>query len=140
MLCLVLSAVFAAWSWMRPYEWNADPEARCRVAGAQVRQDLSFYWLDLHLKVTPGQSHDLAKPVRLVTASGREHEPADTTLGGDKGLQTTTDLWFKFWLEPGDFSGPLKLRINDGTLVVRSKSGPPSLGASKREYFPTHRW
>jgi hypothetical protein len=66
-------------------------------------------------------------------------EPADTTLGGEAG-GGTTDLWFKFWLEAADLEGPLKLRINDGWLVLRSGSGIPRLGASNREYFTTSRW
>jgi len=37
-------------------------------------------------------------------------------------------------------NGPLKLRINDGALVIKSDSGPPDLGASKLEYFVTNRW
>ena len=79
------------------------------------------------------------KPVRLITAAGRELQPADTTLGGSKD-GGTTDLWFKFWLETRDLDGPLKLQVNDGTLVLRSGTGVPRLGASNREYFTTSRW
>lgn len=136
---LLVAEGFAAWSWLRPYAWGVDPAARCKVAGAQVRKDASFYWLDVHLKVTPGQTHDLMKPVRLVTSAGREMEPADTTLGGKTGGETT-DLWFKFWLESADLDGPLKLRINDGSLVIRSGSRIPRLGNSNLEYFTTSRW
>jgi hypothetical protein len=136
---LLVSAGFAAWSWLRPYAWSVDPAARCKVVGCQVKQDGSYFWLDAHLKVTPGQAHDLMKPVRLITAAGRELEPADTTLGGETG-GGTTDLWFKFWLESADLDGPLKLRINDGSLVLRSGSGIPRLGTSHLEYFTTSRW
>ena len=139
MVALLCSAAFAAWTWFRPYAWKADPAAGSRIETAQVRSDSGFFWLDLHLKVNEGSSHDLMKPVRLVTGAGRKLEPADTTLGGgpEKG---TTDLWFKFWLEPSDFGGPMKLQINDGHLDVRSGTGVPSLGASKREVFPTQNW
>jgi hypothetical protein len=116
-----------------------DPAARCKAVGVQVKKDTSFFWLDAHLEVTPGQTHDLSKPVRLVTAAGRELEPADTTFGGETG-GTTTDLWFKFWLEPADFNGPLELRINDGSLVIRSGSGIPRLGSSDLEYFTSSGW
>jgi hypothetical protein len=138
-LALVASTVFAGWTWMRPYAWRVDPAARAKMVGAQVRKDASFYWLDIHLKVSRGQEHDLMKPVRLATAAGRELEPADTTLGGKTG-EGTTDLWFKFWLETADLEGPLTLRINDGTLVIRSGSGVPRLGRSNAEYFTTSRW
>lgn len=136
---LGISTLFAAWSWLRPYAWQADPAARCKVVGAQVKKDQSFFWLDVHLKILPGESHDLMKPVRLFTSDGQELEPADTTLGGTAGTGTT-ELWFKFWLKPADLAGPLKLRINDGSLVIKSNSGIPALGSSGSEYFTTHRW
>lgn len=136
---LVVTAFFAAWTWLKPYAWKPDPASRCEVVGSQVRQDFQNYWVDIHLKLNPGETHDLMKPVRLITSGGREHEPADTTLGAKTG-QETTDLWFKFWLETADLEGPLKLRINDGELIIRSGDGRPSLGATKAEYFTTHRW
>jgi hypothetical protein len=114
---------------------------RRRGAGwppAQGDPDQSFYWLEVHLKMQPGESHDLMKPVSLVTAAGREIEPADTTLGGDK-RQGTTDLWFKFWLEPADIEQPLKLRINDGTLVIKSNRAPAAR-VPRTRIFNSPRW
>lgn len=136
---LMVSLGFAVWSWFRPYAWNVDPTARCEVVGARVKRDHAFFWMDLHLKVSRGETHDLMKPVRLLTSAGKELEPADTTLGGspDGG---TTDLWFKYWLEKSDLEGPLSLRINDGSLVIKSNPGIPALGSSDAEYFTTHRW
>ena len=139
MVLLGITTAFAAWTWLRPYAWQADPAARCKVVAAQVKKDQSFFWLDVHLKMLPGESHDLMKPVRLVTSQGRELEPADTTLAGADG-KGTTELWFKFWLESADLEGPLKLRINDGSLVIKSSSGMPGLGSSGSEFFATHRW
>lgn len=95
--------------------------------------------MDVHLKMNAGHEHDLMKPVRLRTASGRDLEPADTTLAGTSD-QTTTDLWFKFWLESSDMSGPLILEINGGSLVIKENSGIPALGSSKREYFVSNHW
>ena len=139
-VALLVCSAFATWTWFRPYEWGPDPAAACKMERAQLRKDHAFFWVDLHLKVAKDRTHDLMKPVRLhASSSGRKLEPADTTLGGDPG-KGTTDLWFKFWLEPKDLEGPLELRINDGTLLVKSNTGIPSLGASNLEYFPTHRW
>ena len=139
MVSLLFSAVFAGWVWLRPYEWRADPAAKFKIATAMVKEDHGYYWLHLHLKAIPGENHDLMKPVRLITAIGRELEPADTTLGGT-GETGTTAIWFKFWLEPADIGGPLKLRINDGTLTVKSTQSVPSLGPTRDECFATHRW
>jgi hypothetical protein len=138
-VALILSAGFAAWSWFRPYAWNSDPAARSRVVGCLVKRDRANFWMDVHARVSEGETHDLMKPVRLVTATGREIQPAETTLGGDDE-GGTTDLWFKFWLEPGEIDGPLTLRLNDGALVIKSSSGEPDLGPSGAEYFVTHRW
>ncbi len=137
---LVLSAVFAGWSWFRPYEWGADSAAGCRVSLVQVRKDKSFYWVEMHLKLLEGEGYDLMKPARLICAGGRELEPADTTLGGDREQGVTTDLWFRFWLEGEEIEGPLRLRINEGELVVKGNEGVPRLGASGSEVFVTNRW
>ena len=69
---LLLCAVFAAWSWFRPYAWKIDPAARCKVVGVEVKPDQAYFWVTAHLKVRPGEVHDLGKPVLLVTASGIE--------------------------------------------------------------------
>jgi hypothetical protein len=138
-VALIGSAGFAAWSWMRPYAWSVDSKARCRIAGVQVKRDLSNYWLDLHLKLNEGMDHDLSKPVRLITASGKEYNADDTTLSGDKG-RPITEIWLKFWLDAADFVGPLKLRINEGELDVRTGTGVPPLDSSEIRYFPTHKW
>lgn len=135
----VLSAVFAAWAWFRPYEWAADPGARCRIVGCQVKQDRSNFWVDLRLKVRASEEHDLMKPVLLRTASGRQIEPADTTMVGDEG-KPMRELWIKFWLEQQDLDGGLELQINDGRLSVRSSRGLPLLGEDGSRYFVTHDW
>lgn len=136
---MLVSAGFAAWAWLRPYQWGSPAEARCRVVGCQVKQDRSNYWVNLHLKLHEGEEHDLMQPVRLITEAGREIEPADTTMGGspEEGM---TDLWFKFWLEEADMEGGLELKINEGLLSVREKSGLPDLGGSAEKYFVTNRW
>jgi hypothetical protein len=138
-LALIFSLGFAAWAWLRPYDWRSDPKARCRMVAAQVKQDRSYYWLELQLKILAGESHDLMKPVRLVASGGRMLEPADTTLVGDRE-NGTTGLWLKFWLEEADFAGPLHLKINDGQLKIRSRAGVPSLGRSDAEVFTSSNW
>ena len=137
-MALLLSCVFAAWSWFRPYAWNPDPAARCKVIGVQVTRDLSYVWVEAHLKVNPGMVHDLQKPVSL-SVIGRELEPADTTFGGNEATGTT-DIWVKFWLEDKDLVGPLTLRLNDGKLIVKANEGAPELGSAKSRYFVSNHW
>ena len=95
-MALLAAAAFASWSWLRPYAWNPDPAARCKVIGTQVRKDLAYYWVDTHLKTIPGQTHDLLKPVRLITP----------------------------WLNPVHFDGPATLAGQ--VVPVRILAGHPN--------------
>lgn len=138
-VCLLVSASFAAWAWFRPYAWHPDPGARCEIQETLVTRDQAFFWLNVHLTVNPGMTHDLQKPVRLLTSNGVAHEPADSTFVGEDP-QHTTEIWFKFWLEPTDLAGPLSLGINDGKLVVKTGSGVPDLGSSNSVNFTSNHW
>lgn len=138
-LCLLLAAAFAGWGWLRPYASQPDPAARCQVVETLVTRDQSYYWVNVHLKVSPGMAHDLQKPVYLTTAAGVKHEPADTAFAGVE-RQSPTDIWFKFWLEAADLAGPLVLHLNDGTLSVKSTQGIPALQSTASKNFTTHSW
>ncbi|MGC4015728.1 MAG: hypothetical protein QM755_14570 [Luteolibacter sp.] len=140
LVLLLLSSLFAAWAWMRPYAWNADPRARFKISQAQVKRDRSYYWLDLMLERSGDAPHDNTKPVTLRTAAGRVLEPADTTLQGEPGGPPDKQLWLKFWLEAGDLDGPLELKLNEGSLVVKATSGAPSIGSDEPKLFLTNHW
>src|SRR5688500_2640480 len=139
MLCLLASVAFAAWSWLRPYAWNPDPAARCKIQETLVTRDQTYFWLNVHLKLNPGMTHDLQKPVFLKTAGGRKFEPADTTFTSIEG-QAPSEIWFKFWLEAPDLTGPLELHLNDGKLLVKSGGKVPELKTSAHRNFTTSRW
>jgi hypothetical protein len=139
LVMLALSLVFAGWQWLRPYEWNADPSARFRMLHATVERDHSFVWLDIYLKFSGGERHDLGKPVALLLADGRELDPAETTLEGDDDNPTKA-LGFRFWLEERDFAGPIRLRLNDGILTVRSGTGLPATDDGGSRFFTTRYW
>jgi hypothetical protein len=136
---LGICLIYGAWVWLRPYEWNADPAARFKIVGAQVTQDRSYFWLDVHLKKSGEDPHDLKKPVRLRTAEGVEHEPAKTDFAGNP-LSGTSDIWFRFWLEEKDLRGTLSLKLNDGALSVKSSTGLPKIGLSGARAFHSTRW
>ena len=84
-------------------------------------------------------SHDLRKPVYLETATGTKLQPADTTLAGEDG-NTTTALWFKFWLEAPQLAGPLTLHLNDGQLAIKQNTLAPKLGTAGSRNFTTNQW
>lgn len=136
---LGLSAVFAAATWLLPYDFRPDPAARFKIAAVQLKRDRSNYWLNLHLKRAGHEGHDLRKPVRLITPDGTEHEPADTTFAGGMG-PGTTEIWFMFWLEEADLKGPISLKLNDGILKVKSSAEIPSIADGAMRTFSTHRW
>jgi hypothetical protein len=138
-VCLIGSVGFAIWAWLRPYEWHPDPAARCRIVETMVTRDQSYHWIHVHLKVNPGAFHDLQKPVRLEDSSGKFHEPADTTFAGSDPANTT-EIWFKFWLESADLTGPLVLHLNDGKLVVKAGSETPDPDASSFRNYTTNQW
>jgi hypothetical protein len=104
-----------------------------------VTRDQSFFWVNVHLKINPGMTHDLQKNVYLETARGVQLEPADTTLVGKDG-QPISEIWFKFWLESSQLEGPLILHLNDGKLSIKSNSGIPDLGNSDYRNFVTNHW
>ena len=138
-LLLVLVTALAAMAWTMKYDSDPDPKALYMIEAAELRQDHANYWLELHLRKNGDDSHELRKPVRLVTEDGKEHEPADTTFAGspEKGF---TEIWFKFWLSESDLEGSLNLRINDGNLRVKTNSGLPAPGADGQAVFKSADW
>jgi hypothetical protein len=136
---LVLCLAFAAWQWLKPYEWNADPEARAKVSFARIERDQSFFWLDVHVKITDQRGHDLKKPVRLILEDGRELEHADITLEGS-AAQDIEAISFRFWLDSKDVIGPLNLKMNDGSLLIRKKSTLPQLNPRDFRFHQNTNW
>lgn len=137
LLALLVSAAFAAWVWFRPYEWRPDPAARFKVQQVVFTPDHGYGWLDVFLTRNGNAGHDLEKPLFLESSAGWRKSSQDLTLGGKTG-QEPTDLWLRFWLEPGELDGTLKLHLNDGVLTVKSTTGSPAL--SGPTVFPTARW
>jgi hypothetical protein len=137
--CLILSTAFALWTWFRPYAWGADAAARCQVVSTLVTRDQSYLWVDVHLKVTAGKTHDLEKSVLLEVANGAPLEPAETTFAG-ADPKTTNEIWFRFWLEEAQIKGPLTLRINDGKLAIKTTPGVPNLADGAYQNFTTSNW
>ncbi|GAA5125253.1 hypothetical protein JIN84_13840 [Luteolibacter yonseiensis] len=136
---LLAASAFAAWSWLRPYEWMADPAARGEISESLVTRDQSFYWVTVHLMIREGERHDLEIPVSLVTDEGKNIQPADSTFAGPDPLNAT-EIWFKFWLDSADLSRPLTLHLNGGRLAVKTTTGLPALGDSGSRNFTTNRW
>jgi len=136
---LVFALAFAAWGWLRPYDLDPDPKARAEIVGVELRRDHSFYWLTVHVRARGGESLDISRPARLVVRRERDLQPADTRLKGvpESGIR---EAWFQFWLESGDVSGPLKMDLREGALLVKSGEEMPDLQHGETRRFTTHRW
>jgi hypothetical protein len=136
---LALVSAFAVWTWFRPYAGDPDPNARFTIEAAEVIRDASYYWINLHLKRNGEADHDLQKDVRLVLGDGHELEPADTSLVGSAATGVS-DIWLRFWLNEDQLNRPLTLRLNGGSLTVKSTTGQPTLKPNGKRVFTSHRW
>jgi hypothetical protein len=149
LLALGVSVLFAAWQWFRPYEWSPDPVARYEVSQCLVERDHSNLWLRVFLKPREGQTMDYLKPIRLTTAAGKQHEPAQMDQAGGAHGGGSLDLdqsgrvdqvVLSFWLEPADFSGPLKLELNGGSVSIRNGDALPKVADGAFRVFNSTRW
>ena len=122
---LVALTFLAVNLWTGKYDGDPDPRAGFRIEASSLKRDGTYAWLEIHLRKSGEEEHDMLKPVFLVTADGTEHEPADTTFAGAPG-KGFTDIWFKFWLESDDLDGEIDLRMNGGTLRVKTNEGAPA--------------
>ncbi len=136
---LVAVTFLAVKIWMGRYDRAPDPRARYRIEAARLESDRSYLWLEIHLRKNGDKDHDMLQPVLLVTADGAEHEPADTTFGGgpEKGF---TDIWFKFWLDERGDGGKIDLRMNGGTLRVKTNAGAPTFDKDGKAVMKSADW
>ena len=149
LLALGVSVIFAGWQWFRPYDWSPDPGARFTVKQCMVERDHSNLWLRVFLKPRKGQAMDYLKPIHLKTSAGKQLELANFVQSGAASAEeaanpedqgSVDELVFSFWLEPADFAGPLKLEMNDGSLLIRSGDTLPRVADGGVRIFNSTRW
>ena len=136
---VVLTTALAGWMWTANYDAHPDPKARFVVEGVQVTRDRSNAWLEIHLEKADEGDHDFRKIVRLVTANGSQHEPADNRFSGSPEAGFT-DIWFKFWLEEAELNGKIDLLINGGKLRIKTNEKSPDLGSDGMRVFKSSDW
>lgn len=136
---LVAVTILAVKLWTGKYDGDPDPRARYEIEAARLERDRSYMWLEIHLRKNGDKDHDMLKPVRLITADGTEHEPADTTFAGAPG-KGFTDIWFKFWLEEAELKGKIDLRINGGTLRVKTNEEAPAMDEDGKAVMGSADW
>jgi len=136
---LVALTFLGAKLWAGSYDGDPDPRARYRIEASSLKRDGTYTWLEIHLRKSGDQGHDMLRPVFLITSDGIEHEPADTTFAGSPG-KGFTDIWFKFWLENADLKGKIDLRMNDGTLRVKKNEGAPATDKGGKAVMRSADW
>lgn len=137
---LVAVTFLAVKLWTGNYDRNPDPRARYRIEAARLERDRTNYlWLEIHLRKISDKDHDLRQPVRLLTADGTEHEPAKSNFAGAPEIGFS-DIWFKFWLQNPDIDGKIDLRINGGTLRVKTNEGMPAIGKDGKAVMKSADW
>ncbi len=136
---LVGSTMFLGMLWVKKYESSPDPKARFEVQAVRLKRDKGYVWLEAHLKKSGEQEHDLKQQVRLVTADGEQHAPGDTTFAGtaETGF---TEIWYKFWLDREALKGEMDLKMNGGTLKIKSSKPAPAVGSEKETVFKSSNW
>jgi hypothetical protein len=137
LIALLAVAAFAAWVWFRPYEWRPDPAARYEIRQVQLTPDHGSCWLDVILERTGDADHDFKQAVFLSSSRGWRKTNGDFTMGGKQG-EGAAELSLRFWLDPGDLDGTLKLHLNGGELVVKANPEAPDLSGHK--VFLSSRW
>jgi hypothetical protein len=148
LLALGVSVVFALWQWFRPYDWNPDPAARFKVAECIVERDHSNLWLRVFLTPRKGEVMDYSKPIHLLTAGGKQHEPAQMEQVGPEGQgpassgppEKVESIVFSFWLGETDFAGPMKLELNGASLEIRDGNTLPGLAEGSFRVFNSSGW
>jgi hypothetical protein len=138
-LLVVLTTALAALVWTAEYDSHPDPKALFKIEGVQVKRDRGNRWINVHLERAGDKKHDMRKQVVLLTADGVEHKTYDITFAGSPETGFT-DIWLKFWLEEADLENTLKIRINDGVLLVKTNQGAPELENAAEKVFKSTNW
>ena len=138
-VCLVGATLFLGMLWVKKYESSPDAKARYEVQAVRLKRDKGYVWLEAHLKKSGDQDHDLKQEVRLVTANGVKHEPADSTFAGSPETGFT-EIWFKFWLDKEELKGDINLKMNGGTLKIKSSQPAPVVRTDKETVFKSSDW
>jgi len=137
-LVVVVTAIAGLMAF-RGYEKNPDVGALFQTQAVQLKPDRSYVWLNIHVKRSGGQQHDLMKPVRLLMENGEAREPDNMDFAGNP-QEGFTDIWYSFWMEQHELKGKLGLKINDGVLKIKETEPVPDLSDGRVRVFKTSKW
>jgi hypothetical protein len=127
LLLLLLSGIWSAWQWLRPYE--TGNASNWKVRQVTVKRDHGHAWVDIELS-NPSRKTISCPPLsRLVDARQTKKEPADTRISADG--QTCQ---IRYWLEWQELESAWSLQLEDHTLRIKEACAIPLANGQGRSY------
>lgn len=131
-LLLLVSGLWTAWQWIRPYELGS----RCpwQVEQVTVRRDHNYAWVEIELTLRSNKPIPVPPLSRLKDALGVSKEPADAKLSSDaKSCQV------RYWLEWSELESSWSLQMHNDTLRIK-EAGAISLEHGHSRSFRQPNW
>lgn len=131
LLLLLLSGLWTAWQWFRPYELgNASP---WKVQQVTVKRDHEYAWVEIELRHRSLEKIPSPPLSRLVDSQQKKKEPADTRLSADgKSCQ------IRYWLEWSELESAWNLQMETDTLRIKEADAIPLKSGQSRTFRQPH--
>lgn len=99
-----------------------------------MRRDHSSAWVEIELKHRDDPSLDSPPLGKLVSASGKEMDPADVRISSDR-----QSCQMRFWLDGNDLAHEWKLHLLEKALLIK-KNGAIALENGQRRTYRQPQW
>lgn len=131
-LLLLVSGLWTAWQWWRPYELgNHSP---WQVRQVTVRRDHDYAWVEIDLTHRDEDFLQAPPLTRLVNAAQTTREPADARISADR-----KSCQIRYWLEWADLPEAWDLQTLHATLRIKS-AGSITLESGQSRTFHQPHW
>ena len=131
LLLLVLSGLWTAWQWFRPYELgNAS---LWKVQQVTVKRDHEYAWVEIELRHRTLETIPSPPLSRLVDSQQSKKEPADTRISADgKSCQ------IRYWLAWSELESAWNLQLLVDTLRIKETGAIPLESGQSRTFRQPH--
>jgi len=127
---LLLSVLWTAWQWLRPYQMGqASP---WQVEEVSVRRDHGSVWVEVELKHRERLIGDEPPLCDLVDAQGTRMNPADARVSKDRKT-----CQIRFWLNANDLTREWSLQLQGENLLIKKSGGIVLENGHRRTYRQT---
>ena len=132
LLLLLISGLWTAWQWFRPYELGKDAE--WEVQQVTLRRDHDYAWMEIELTLRSNQKIPTTPLSRIIDPSHTKKEPADTRISNDG-----QSCQIRYWLEWREVESAWSLQMQNDTLRVK-EAGPITLENGQTRTFRQPNW